>query len=44
MSTPSGHGVDKRKPGSKYLSEISPSLIKITNYNPNKDFKSVKRP
>ena len=32
-------------PGSKYFSEIfSPSHIKLTYNNPNKDFKSVERP
>ena len=32
-------------PISKYFSEIfSPSQIKLTKNNPNKDFKSVKRP
>ena len=32
-------------PISKYLSEIySPSHVKLTNNNPIKDFKSVKRP
>ena len=46
MSTPFGHGgTNVPPPGSKYFSEIvPPSLIKLTNNNLNKDFKSVERP
>ena len=46
MSTPSGHGGQTSLPPmSKYFSEIfSPSHSKLTNNNPNKDFKSVERP
>ena len=46
MSTPFGHeGTNVPPPISKYFSEIvSPSYIKLTNDNPNKDLKSVERP
>ena len=38
-------GQTSTPPGSKYFSEIfSPFHIKLTNNNPNKDFKSVERP
>ena len=45
MSTPSGHGgTNVPTPGSKYFSEIFSSSHKIlTNYNINKDLKSVER-
>ena len=46
MSTSSGYrGINVPPPISKYFIEIfSQSHIKLTNNNPNKDFKSVKRP
>ena len=38
-------GKTSTPPGSNYFSEFfSPSHIKLTNNNPHKDFKSVKRP
>ena len=42
MSTPSGHGVDKRPPHRLVKISVdffSPSHIKLTYNNPNKDFK-----
>ena len=46
MLTPSGHGGQTPPPPmNKYFSQFfSPSHIKLTNNNPNKDLKSVERP
>ena len=46
MSTPFGHGGQtSTPPGSNYFSEFFSQIhIKLTNNNPNKDFKSVERP
>ena len=46
MSAPYGQRETTAPPPiRKYFSEIfSPSHIKLTNDNPNKDFKSVERP